>query len=140
MSERSRRLQIEGMWWCIFRTQLTVVLEQSHKASFRVVQIRMVNNNLRCHLSPHQSTRMVLRQVFNVSQVWPLTRTLHQFNLTWSVSQLVVFFAASKSKIENTTVSKRLCGIASPSSPFCQSNSSSSSVRISACLFLDPMP
>ena len=38
--------------------------------------------------------------VFNVLQVRPLTRVLHQFNLAWNVSKLEVLFAALKSEIE----------------------------------------
>ncbi len=84
----------------------------------------MMKDDFRHHLSPLQPTRMVLGHVLSVLQVWPLTRTLHHFNLAMMVPQMAVFFATPNSEIEavveHNSVSNRLCVVASPSSPSCQ--------------------
>ena len=84
-----------------------VELVQAHKASLRVFQISMVNNDLLFHLASFDASLMVFGDIFSILQIWSLSWSLKKLDLWWIKAELAMLLSAKNSPFMNSMVSTR---------------------------------
>ena len=71
-----------------------VELLQAHKASLRVFQISMVNNDLLLHLASFDASLMVFGDIFSILYVWSLSWSLKKLDLWRIKAELAMLMSA----------------------------------------------